>query len=193
MSKLIPAAFSALILGSAGASAAVFDLSSPTSSIGTSISVTSGGITLTVTPGSGDAIHQNGNGLGYIDASGDDRFGLDGRQGNIETLSFSFDQDVVLDAMSFTSFRRNRDTATFTNLGGLTSFENPVGGGNTTPTLSGINVSLAAGTVFTVSAEDGNDIFRIMSLEATAVPVPAAAWLFGSALAGIIGLRRRKQ
>ena len=35
------------------------------------------------------------------------------------------------------------------------------------------------------------DRFKIRSLTATLVPVPAAAWLLGSALLGLIGLRRR--
>jgi hypothetical protein len=30
------------------------------------------------------------------------------------------------------------------------------------------------------------------SLSITAVPVPAAAWMFGSALLGLIGVNRRK-
>jgi hypothetical protein len=32
-----------------------------------------------------------------------------------------------------------------------------------------------------------------LTLQTSAVPVPAAAWLFGSALIGMAGLRRRKK
>lgn len=42
-------------------------------------------------------------------------------------------------------------------------------------------------------SEDGlRGVDIALYLEATAVPLPAAAWLFGSALLGVFGLRRRK-
>jgi len=41
-------------------------------------------------------------------------------------------------------------------------------------------------------AETGFDNLMIDNLNASAVPVPAAAWLFGSALAGLVAVRRNK-
>lgn len=35
-------------------------------------------------------------------------------------------------------------------------------------------------------------IYKNESVEVSAIPVPAAAWLFGSGLIGLIGLARRK-
>ncbi len=55
-----------------------------------------------------------------------------------------------------------------------------------------------AGQVYTV-ALGGNGVGRWNAnvsgyeLQISAVPVPGAVWLFGSALAGVVGLRRRKQ
>jgi hypothetical protein len=40
-------------------------------------------------------------------------------------------------------------------------------------------------------AFDGNTVFSELSIEATTVPVPAAAWLLGSGLLGLAGLRRK--
>ncbi len=37
----------------------------------------------------------------------------------------------------------------------------------------------------------GNPFLAAVTVEATAVPIPAALWLFGSGLAGLVGLRRR--
>ena len=43
-----------------------------------------------------------------------------------------------------------------------------------------------------VSASVGQFDFQLAQLTVTAVPIPAAVWLFGSAFVGLIGISRRK-
>lgn len=40
---------------------------------------------------------------------------------------------------------------------------------------------------------DNNDILMQIRISPTAVPIPGAVWLFGSGLAGLIGLKRRSR
>jgi hypothetical protein len=47
-----------------------------------------------------------------------------------------------------------------------------------------------AGTNFASVTSDPTNILR---LEITSVPIPAAAWLFGSGLLGLVGMARRKK
>lgn len=52
---------------------------------------------------------------------------------------------------------------------------------------------LIIGATFGDPFKDGNnDRFKLSSVTVTAVPIPAAAWLFGSALIGMSALKRRK-
>jgi hypothetical protein len=60
-----------------------------------------------------------------------------------------------------------------------------------------LNNRIGNALLFAPRADAGNkkdnDAFKISSLEVTAVvPVPAAVWLFGSGLIGLVGLARRK-
>jgi len=57
--------------------------------------------------------------------------------------------------------------------------------------LAAGNYSLWIGGNGTVAAPVGSQSY-IASMTASPVPVPGAVWLFGSALAGFVGLRRRK-
>ncbi|HHH39497.1 MAG TPA: VPLPA-CTERM sorting domain-containing protein [Sedimenticola sp.] len=50
---------------------------------------------------------------------------------------------------------------------------------------------LMIGAVFD-DADTYRDYFKLQSLEVSAVPVPAAAWLFGSGLLGLAGIARRR-
>jgi len=82
------------------------------------------------------------------------------------------------------------------------SFSTPFFGGLTTPfdisgtlfpntyTLSA-NASISA-DVFSVEAESGASDFSF-DFNVTPIPVPAAAWLFGSGILGLIGIARRKK
>jgi len=46
-------------------------------------------------------------------------------------------------------------------------------------------------TSWTLSANDTGNSYS-MTIAATAVPIPAAVWLFGSGLLGLIGIARKK-
>lgn len=58
-----------------------------------------------------------------------------------------------------------------------------------------LDSTITAGTAFDVTLTDlaGNNHFSYdsFSLDASAVPLPAAVWLFGSALIGLVGVRRK--
>lgn len=121
--------------------------------------------------------------------------------GGSDELILSFDADVTITAIEFGGMGQRGPTGAKVNeqaeVGGLMA-----GGANITFTngdapgdiLSG-SWALASGNEFTVSVGNATDTIFVKSItvESSAVPIPAAAWLFGSALAGIVGLRRRKQ
>ena len=59
--------------------------------------------------------------------------------------------------------------------------------GNTAPTSSDVFFV----TTGNPSIGDGNQRFIALNGDVSAVPVPAAVWLFGSALIGLVGVKRR--
>jgi hypothetical protein len=75
-----------------------------------------------------------------------------------------------------------------------------VGGANTSSNLNTISFNAEAGQVYSIFLggyrnglwTETNDGYRL-SITQSAVPVPGAVWLFGSALAGLIGAQRRKK
>jgi hypothetical protein len=87
----------------------------------------------------------------------------------------------------------------------LLSFSNPAAnvpaGGSSTFSLSLFQDNLGSapllnGTLFTLSLmNDGTATTQILANEAnvTSTPIPAAAWLLGSGLMGLVGLRRKQQ
>ena len=115
-----------------------------------------------------------------------------------EYLAFMFDQDVVVENLWFNN---NHD-------GGFNTDNDPV----LDPDLVdiGIDMSLSAYAVMTGYAGGDNGIgpflvkqgqklhvafnneqFYLSGMQVSAVPVPAAVWLFGTAMAGFLGFRRR--
>lgn len=68
---------------------------------------------------------------------------------------------------------------------GSVAFSTPVGGIFT----ASLSTSLLGVTDVVLA---GGALYNNISFNVTAVPVPGAIWLFGSALAGLVGLRRRK-
>lgn len=59
----------------------------------------------------------------------------------------------------------------------------------------GYNASFSSSTFTTIATASANTAFRgvaYVPVSAAPVPVPAAVWLFGSALAGLVGIGRRK-
>ncbi len=58
--------------------------------------------------------------------------------------------------------------------------------------LTDSNVASAGINAYTVSFETGNNIIQVDVQVIPAIPVPAAVWLFGSGLLGLVGIARRK-
>jgi hypothetical protein len=61
------------------------------------------------------------------------------------------------------------------------------------PTLPEIDLNWALGRVGASTDQRHQDMGRMLPLELTAIPVPAAVWLFGSGLLGLIGVARRRK
>jgi hypothetical protein len=111
-----------------------------------------------------------------------------------------FDRDVSFwianitpaesDLTGFNPFSLINNTSVF---GAATNITNNAGTGPLSINLGGAtgNVLIFGGTLDAGSSYD-NDRFKIASLDITVVPVPAAIWLFGSGLLGLVGVARRK-
>lgn len=118
--------------------------------------------------------------------SSDDNVSIDGA--NQETLSWSFDQSIS----QLTLELGDTDHYDFAN----SDFEYNAGSGWLTATTDadGIVTILTGGTGainFRASAGSFADHFYIRNADITVVPVPAAVWLFGSGLLGLVGMARR--
>jgi hypothetical protein len=104
-----------------------------------------------------------------------------------EYLEFVFTQDVVVENLWFNN---NHDggfaapDAVSINGGSYAVATGYAGG------VNGIGAfSLLAGDILKIAYD--NEEFYVSGIEVSAVPVPAAVWLFGSALLGFVGLSRR--
>ncbi len=132
---------------------------------------------------------------------------LDGGSGGVlsgvnepdEGLLFTFDALVSLDYInfdSFTSFGGDDFNLTVDGVSVLVDHN----GNDTSALVTNVpgqfdeyNFNNIVGTNFLFWADGNSDSFRIDRLSVSAVPVPAAAWLFGSALLGMFGFSRRKK
>ena len=148
-----------------------------------------------------DYNNQDGLAIGYVAAStyqeqqidAEDvgsiwRFSYDAKRGNIEAdssaLAYILTQDFTAGSEIFIS-----NDSTYL----------PVEWGRyyidflITPELVGDNLSF--GFVATATGNNGSGIFydNIVFAEVSPIPVPAAVWLFGSGLIGLIGIARRKK
>ena len=106
-----------------------------------------------------------------------------------EVLTLTFDQMVKI------------TSTTFINGGHGTSFNGTFdlqidGGAVTTYNLTNLFNMELTGTEFAFSNTNVNTAneyqFYIQTMDVQAVPVPAAVWLFGSGLIGLVGVARRK-
>ena len=120
---------------------------------------------------------------------------------NIVIDSFDFsDNDVsywiadVTNPVDLTGTERDDLINGTTIFGAMTDIDNPKSSGSFNLSLGGAtgNALLFAARSDTDIYSD-NDYFKITSLTTTTVvPVPAAVWLFGSGLLGLVGVARRK-
>jgi hypothetical protein len=114
--------------------------------------------------------------------------GADDNAGDGEVLKLDFGQKVQL---GNTGFLNNNHQ---TNFGGFVQLY--IDGSYTTDLYlaSSLDLSAFTGQVFefyNLSSDVGKDDFYITGMQVSAVPVPAAAFLFAPALLGFMGLRRK--
>lgn len=107
---------------------------------------------------------------------------------NNEFLDFVFDQDVEVDFWFNNNHDGGFDMGDQVTIAGMAYAvsEGYAGGAN------GIgSFFVAAGNALRV--EFNNEQFYVSGMKVSAVPVPAAVWLFGTALAGLLGFGRRRR
>ena len=85
--------------------------------------------------------------------------------------------------------------ATITNVSGIDPFTGVSGVGTTEVDIFG--GALASGESFfpqiEITVDGGAEIILSQTPTISSVPIPAAAWLFGSSLLGLVGMARRKK
>ena len=176
---------------SQSALAATFSFTGLGSVPASSYSTTSDGITVTVTTPTA------GHSLKYFSTSGIDGIGASSglldpaavQQG--ESLTVSFSEEVTVGSITFNQW--DGDRATLSSTGG-----NLVLDGDSCPLLTFSCTSetydlssLGGITSFTVTGDNFISAFLLAGLgDVQAVPVPAAGWLFLSALLGLAGKKR---
>lgn len=189
------------------ASAISFNFSGSSSADAVTRTFTQGGLSVDVTAGIFSAfgnptnitglggtlrqVDQNNLGLG---ADGPiDNGQIDGALGN-DVLVFSFSQEVRIESISFANVDGNDDFA-FGSVDGnsFTRFVNFQDVTNPILASSFLTLGQRTGGAFGIGAIGTFDNFRVSGIEVTAVPVPAAGLLLGSALLGFGYLRRRRQ
>ena len=141
--------------------------------------------------------HNNGGGPGGLGVcqslSGDQCDpGYDDNVTSNENLKLVFNTEVTI---TETIFRNGEHNPTFDP---TAVFDLIIDGGSaTTYSLMNIFTMDLTGTTFeflNLNATDTDDFrFYISVMEVTAVPVPAAVWLFGSGLLGLAGIARRRR
>ena len=115
-----------------------------------------------------------------------------------EGLLMTFDQVVTLDFVNFDSFTTSSSDDFNLTVDGITLLVDHDSSSGTVPgivsngsTSDHFNFTVT-GTEFLFWADGNTDSFRIDSINVSAVPVPAAAWLFFSGLLGMTAVARRK-
>ncbi|ROS05299.1 putative secreted protein [Sinobacterium caligoides] len=105
-----------------------------------------------------------------------------------ETMTFSFTSAVRLNSLTFDSGTWNdwtgKDQFRYTDSSGFTTI---LKGGSNYWELGADNI-----TSFTLSAVGNWTSSFVSAVDVEAVPLPASAWMFGSALLGLAGMARRK-
>jgi hypothetical protein len=177
---LLGAVLAATSLVAASAQAAKFDFVSDDST-----TQTVDGITLTVTTNPSYGVLGDSEGIGvnsgFADGTLLDSDGTAG--GTDEFMRFNFNQQVRIDSITF-GYWDNDDIAWLT-----------LGPNGRIVSLDDDSPVAALGALFSeITLAAGVDSeFAVRSIEVSAVPVPAAAWLFGSALVSVLGLRRQRK
>ena len=106
-----------------------------------------------------------------------------------EHLEFVFDEDVVIDDIWVNNNHDGGFDATdliTVNGMDITAVTGLAGDANG---LLASGIYLASGSVLKIAYK--NEEFYVSGISVSAVPVPAAVWLFGTALIGFVGYGRR--
>lgn len=205
--KLLATALALSISGAASAATVSYDLWTglglSNNAQVSSVSKTLGGVTLTITAtgkSSDKVAYRTNAGLGVYCTSGcfldSPEMGSDLIKGEgREVLTFTFSQAVRLDKIGFYLFENNIDKARLT-IGGSNTDISSAPADNTGKPVIGFSEYSVGGsplvTSFSISARGSVTSFRISDITVTAVPVPGALWLMGSALMGLAGVARRR-
>ncbi len=157
-----------------------------------SYSFLEGGVALTVTAGQYQVSNRQ-DGLGVGRSSGEaGEINSDLINNGLDKLYFNFDKQVKLTNLTMKLWENG------TSLVPLDQFSLTYNGVTTNHKLNNgvFNFSTLGYTSgFYITGIGGGTSFRVSGMtvdpKAPEVPVPAAAWLFGSALVGLAGMRRR--
>ncbi len=200
-----PVALIAALTVGQNAVAATFVLSgSPNSplngTVGNQRIFTADGITLTASGRSRQGGNTNDAYLGrYVNGLGVTNSNEDGRNrthvvDNVvskDFVLFQFDQDVKITEIALSSYGDTDITIGY----GTNWNDNLLDINDVTTQNPGIDVYDDTWRIFaSLQNQDGKfDGFKIKSVTVGAVPLPAAAWLFGSALLGMVGFGARRR
>lgn len=191
MKKIIMIA--ALGLSSGFASAADFNFTG-LGSAGAAAVQTVGGITVTVTATGGDSLdYLNLDGIG-VDSGIFDLAALQSTLFSSEGLQVSFSEEVTIGSLGMRQWENGFDGANFSSSGGSFALGTSDSGFlEDFWDLSGHGVgALTSFTINGTGAVTATLLSSLTNVQVTAVPVPAAAWLLGSALIGLAGLGRKR-
>jgi len=109
---------------------------------------------------------------------------------NNEYLEFVFDENVEIEALTFNNNHDGGfDLGDMVTINGMDYSFSLAETGNFINVLGFSPITLLAGDILTVAYK--NEQFYVSGMTVSAVPVPAALWLFGSALLGFVGYGRR--
>jgi len=150
--------------------------------------------------GGGVYVSSSSNNLGVSSTSGDGT-NLDGGSSASdpdEGLLFVFSQTVALDYINFDSFTdSSADDFNLTVDNALVLLDHNAN--DTSPNVINVpfqfdeyNFTGITGTEFLFWADGDSDSFRIDRMQVSAVPLPAAFWLFTSGLIGLIGFSKKR-
>jgi len=150
-----------------------------------SFNFSSSGLNLTISASNLVAYRYDGIGVSSTNIEAGEFNSYAGHNG-VESLTFTFDQSIQLNSISFYLFDNNIDQVLMTyGSNSLTINKNSDAVFSTPLTLNS----------FTLTAQGLGTSTRIsgLSVDTSAVPVPAAAWLMGSGLLGLAGMARRRR
>jgi hypothetical protein len=125
---------------------------------------------------------------GYNTTAGGEYFAL----ASGDTMTFTFNKSIDAFGAYFTGWQYNGQTITYTD-GSTEVLDMPIGDNSAGGTLF-FGFKDEGRTIASITYNSLNDIVSIddVRLSVSQVPIPAAIWLFGSGLLGLVGIARRK-